>query len=113
MRLITVAEDASVNLIHETLIRSKGNDKDGKPQPYWPTLWHYIELHKEQAKQREHLELLARQWKPRKRMKRLFGLAGWWDLISFWKLSAPAVWSAPICAGALRLHQRLPWFWCW
>ena len=35
------------------------------------------------------LELLVRQWKPRKRMKRLLGLVGWWDLINFWKLSAP------------------------
>lgn len=87
LRLITVTEDASVNLIHETLIRSKGNDKDGKPQPYWPTLWHYIDQHKEQAAQREHLEWLTRQWKQRKGLKRLFGLAGWWDLMSFRKLA--------------------------
>jgi hypothetical protein len=52
LRLITVTEEAEkklsgdgrwVNLIHETLIRSKGVDATGKPQPYWPTLWSYIE----------------------------------------------------------------------
>jgi hypothetical protein len=51
LRLITVTEEAGkslgegrwVNLIHETLIRSKGVDAAGKPQPYWPTLWSYIE----------------------------------------------------------------------
>lgn len=100
LRLITVADDPGtgksnqdkmqwVSLIHETLIRSKGNDKDGKPQPYWPTLWHTIEAHKEQAAQREHLEWLTRQWKPHKGMKRLSGLASGWDLLRFWKLSAP------------------------
>ena len=49
LRLITVTEEAGknkqsgdgrwVNLIHETLIRSKGVDAAAKPQPYWPTLW--------------------------------------------------------------------------
>jgi formylglycine-generating enzyme required for sulfatase activity len=100
LRLITVTDDPGmgksnqhkmqwVNLIHETLIRNKGNDKQGKPQPYWPTLWHYIEAHKEQAAQRELLEWLARQWKPHKGMKRLRGLASGWDLLHFWKLSTP------------------------
>ena len=51
LRLITVTEEAGqdgpsqrtrwVNLIHETLIRSRGLDAAGKPQPYWPTLWNY------------------------------------------------------------------------
>ena len=49
LRLITVGDNGAVNLIHETLIRSKGPDAAGKSQPYWPTLWEYIEQHKEQA----------------------------------------------------------------
>jgi formylglycine-generating enzyme required for sulfatase activity len=99
LRLITVTEEAEagnpaqnkvrwVNLIHETLIRSKNASGEGKPQPYWPTLWQYIEQHKEQAAQHEHLELLARQWKERKDLARLFGLVGWWDWLGFRKLAA-------------------------
>ena len=61
LRLITVSEETEktirrratlakwVNLIHETLIRSKGLDAAGKPQPYCPTLWAYIERNKERA----------------------------------------------------------------
>lgn len=55
LRLITVGDEGLVNLIHETLIRSKGLDDAGKPQPYWPTLWDYIEQHKERAAWRERL----------------------------------------------------------
>ena len=54
LRLITVV-DGRVNLIHETLIRSKGPDASGKPQPYWPTLWSYIEQHRARAAWRERL----------------------------------------------------------
>ena len=53
-----------VNLIHETLIRSKGLDAAGKPQPYWPTLWDYIEKHKERAAWRERLRrTCGRGWR--------------------------------------------------
>ena len=116
LRLITVTDDASVNLIHETLIRSKGNNEDGEQLPYWPTLWSHIEQRKEQAKQRERLELLVRQWKPRKRMKRLFGLVGWWDLINFWKLSAPGSlertylrWSAAVASTTALILALIIW----
>ena len=99
LRLITVTEEPVagntaqdkarwVNLIHEMLIHSKNTSAEGKPQPYWPTLWQYIEQNKAQAARREHLELLARQWKERKGLARLFGLAGWWDLVSFRGLAA-------------------------
>jgi formylglycine-generating enzyme required for sulfatase activity len=99
LRLITVTEELAadnsgegkarwVNLIHETLIRSKNLVGEGKPQPYWPTLWQYIETHKERAAQREQLELMARQWKGRRGLARLFGLVGWWELFGFWKLAA-------------------------
>ena len=68
LRLITVtgepragqpAKDGHrwVNLIHETLIRSKG--PEGKPQPYWPTLWDHIEQNKGRAIARDRARLLA------------------------------------------------------
>jgi formylglycine-generating enzyme required for sulfatase activity len=75
LRLITVTEETGsgdgadgdpfrgdgrwVNLIHETLIRSKGKDAHGKPQPYWRTLWDYVEEHKAEAVAREADSLLA------------------------------------------------------
>jgi formylglycine-generating enzyme required for sulfatase activity len=98
LRLITVTEEAEggttaqgrwVNLIHETLIRSKGFDAAGKPQPYWPTLWTHIEKNKERAAQRERLQLLTREWKGRKGFSRLFGLAGWSSLFGFRGLVVP------------------------
>ncbi len=100
LRLITVTEDAGdgapaarqdrwVNLIHETLIRSKGVDATGTPQPYWPTLWTYIEKNKERAARRERLQLMAREWKDRRGLSRLAGLAGWSALFGFRGLAAP------------------------
>ena len=63
VRLITITEEGrSVNLIHETLIRSKGLDAAGKPQPYWQTLWDYIEKHKERAAWSERIEVDTRTW---------------------------------------------------
>jgi formylglycine-generating enzyme required for sulfatase activity len=98
LRLITISEEGArgageggrwVNLIHETLIRSKGLGAQGKLQPYWPTLWTYIEQNKERAARRERLQLLAREWKDRKGLARLFGLAGWSSLFGFRGLAAP------------------------
>ncbi len=73
LRLITVTErtegdeDAQrdgrwVSLIHETLIRSKGLDPEGKAQPYWPTLWNYVEQHKQRAALGQQLQADARNW---------------------------------------------------
>lgn len=63
VRLITITDEGQwVNLIHETLIRSKGLGADGKPQPYWPTLWEYIEQHKERAAWRERLQADMQTW---------------------------------------------------
>ncbi len=99
LRLITVTEEAesgatasahrrSVNLIHETLIRSKGLDAAGKPQPYWPTLWSYIEKNKDRAARRERLQLMAREWKEGRGLSRYFTLAGWSSLFGFRGLAA-------------------------
>jgi formylglycine-generating enzyme required for sulfatase activity len=107
LRLITISEEGArgvseggrwVNLIHETLIRSKGVDA-AKPQPYWRTLWTYIEKNKERAARRERLQLLAREWKDRKGWARLFGLAGWSSLFGFRGLAAP---------GSIE-HRYLRW----
>ena len=77
LRLITVIEEAAdndqagrdasnakgswVSLIHETLTRSELDDQ-GRTQPYWPTLWNYVEEHKERAARREQLRADARTW---------------------------------------------------
>ena len=74
LRLITVTEPAPtegggaggngrcwVNLIHETLIRGKP-DAAGKPLPYWPTLWEYIERHKVWSALRDHLQADMQVW---------------------------------------------------
>lgn len=78
-----------VNLIHETLIRSRGRDAAGRPQPFWPTLWHYIERNKEWATRRERLQLQAREWQGRKGAGRLAGLAGWSGVLAFRRLAGP------------------------
>jgi len=104
LRLITITEEAAgsndakevakdkrrwVNLIHETLIRSKGVDDKGRPQPYWPTLWRYIEENKALASRRDELELQVREWQSRRGMGRLFGLAGLRDLMRYRRLRIP------------------------
>jgi formylglycine-generating enzyme required for sulfatase activity len=88
LRLITVGDNGAVNLIHETLIRSKGLDAAGKAQPYWPTLWAYLEKNKERAARRERLLLMAREWRDRKGLARMLGLAGWSSLFRFRGLAA-------------------------
>jgi formylglycine-generating enzyme required for sulfatase activity len=98
LRLITVTEEGGqngssqrtrwANLIHETLIRSRGLDANGKMQPYWPTLWNYIEKNKQRAARWERLQLLAREWKDRKGLARLHALAGWSALFGFRGLAA-------------------------
>ncbi|AGA91583.1 hypothetical protein Thimo_2883 [Thioflavicoccus mobilis 8321] len=98
LRLITVTEEGAngqgpvqshswINLIHETLIRTKGLDPEGRPQPYWPTLWDYIEANKERGPERERLERLALDWKDRSGLARLSGLAGGRDRKRWKRLS--------------------------
>ena len=100
LRLITVTNEADgaagpgtdgrqVNLIHETLICSKAPDAQGRRQPFWPSLWTYIEQHKDRAARRERLRLLAREWRERRGLARLVGLAGWQDVFGFRGLAAP------------------------
>ena len=63
VRLITITDEGCwVNLIHETLIRSKGLDAAGKAQPYWPRLWNYIEQHRERAAWHERIAADTHIW---------------------------------------------------
>ena len=100
LRLITVTGDAAklnssgqpdrwVNLIHETLIRSRGLDAKDQPQPYWPMLWNYIEANKARAARRERLQALAVDWQNRTGLGRFVGLAGWSGVFHFRGVAAP------------------------
>jgi formylglycine-generating enzyme required for sulfatase activity len=84
-----VGSGGRVSLIHETLVRAKGLDDRGRPQGYWPTLWDYVEAHKDRAARRERLKLQAREWAERRGPARLLGLAGWSGLIGLRGLAVP------------------------
>ena len=64
------------------------NDK-GKPEGYWPALWDYIEQNRHRAPRRGRLRSQAMEWKDRKGLKRIFGLAGWSGLVAFRGLATP------------------------
>ena len=111
LRLITVTEDGAngqksgqsrawVNLIHETLIRSKRLDAAGNAQPYWPTLWDYIEANKNRGPERERLERQALEWKERRGLGRLTGLAGRRDR---------KLWKRLSIAGSRDAERFLAW----
>ena len=91
-----------VNLIHETLIRSKRLDDAGKAQPYWPTLWDYIEANKNRAARREQPAAPGAEWKERRGLARLLGLAGWSGLHGFGAWHTAAASSSATFAGAAR-----------
>ena len=128
VRLIAVTEEAAapidaanqvdkgrrrwVSLIHETLIRSKGLDDKGKPQPYWPTLWNHIEQNKDLAPRREELDLQVREWKGRRGLGRLLGLAGWRDLGRYRRLRIPRQSDAGRFLAWSRLRRACS-SWCW
>jgi hypothetical protein len=61
VRLITLVDDR-VNLIHETLVRTKGIDDKGQPLPYWRTLWDYVDKHKDRAAIARRLEERQAGW---------------------------------------------------
>lgn len=65
LRLITVTTEAGqpqVDLIHETLVRARGSGADGKPVPYWPTLYEYVEANRDRDIRRQQLTLVADTW---------------------------------------------------
>lgn len=76
-RLITISSDAGrqfVDLIHETLIRTRIDPATGKMGAYWPTLHNYIEDNRDRDQIRQQLAIEARRWQD----SRWFGR--WWNL---------------------------------
>lgn len=78
LRLITVTMEAGqpqVDLIHETLVRARGSGADGKPRPYWPTLYEYVEANRDRDIRRQQLTLAADTWGHARGLKRALLLA--------------------------------------
>lgn len=52
-----------VDLIHETLVRSRGEDeKTGKPVGYWPTLYNYIDDNRDNDMHLQQLQYQSKCW---------------------------------------------------
>ncbi|MEZ5535774.1 MAG: SUMF1/EgtB/PvdO family nonheme iron enzyme [Thiolinea sp.] len=95
LRLVSVLNDdeadsgkgATVDLIHETLIRPKGKDAaTGKLVGYWKTLYSYIEANRDRGFYRDQLQRQAEDWAGRKGLGRWRKLAGWGELRAYRKL---------------------------
>ncbi len=127
LRLITVA-DGAVNLIHETLIRTKGVNDKGKPTPYWPTLWQHIANNTRRAILRQRLGIAASEWQQRHGLSRLFGLANWsdaWRLIGMrgrnalerryrrWSLTRAGIWASVVVAIVGLAAEAYVWKMRW
>lgn len=90
LRLVTIEDlrhadggvDARVvDLIHETLIRARGSGSDR--QPYWPTLFAYVQAHRDRPLLRQQLTYRAERWlhaPPHLRWRHLAFAGGWWDM---------------------------------
>ena len=84
LRLLTTVGEADkqeIDIIHETLIRSRG-DKDaktGKLIGYWQTLYQYIEKNRDRGFYRDQLARKAKQWQANKGLKNRSKLAAWGD----------------------------------
>lgn len=69
---------ATVDLIHETLVRPKGKDAaTGKLVGYWKTLYSYIEANRDRGFYRDQLKRQAEDWGERKGLGKWRKLAGW------------------------------------
>lgn len=76
-RLITISTEADgqfVDLIHETLIRTRIDPATGKPEAYWPALHGHIENNRDRDQIRQQLIIEARRWQNSRRFGR------WWNL---------------------------------
>lgn len=88
LRLITVTMEAGqpqVDLIHETLVRARGSGADGKPRPYWPTLYEYVEANRDRDIRRQQLTLAADTWIHARGLKRPLQLA-YLDVLKYRRL---------------------------
>lgn len=68
------------DIIHETLIRSRMDEKTGKRIGYWQTLYEYIDKNRHRSLYRQQLQQQADIWMASK------GLARWWHLASWHNL---------------------------
>ncbi|HEC05059.1 MAG TPA: hypothetical protein ENI84_02535, partial [Thiothrix sp.] len=70
-----------VDLIHETLIRSRGKDPvTGKRYGYWKTLYDYIEKNRDRSFYRDQLARHSHEWQECNGIKRWRKLAGFGEL---------------------------------
>ena len=93
LRLVTTSAEGEgksqvvhVELIHETLLRARGQGSAAAPVPYWPTLYHYIEANRDRDVLRQQLALQIERWKKGGRVTRWFHLAGWGQLLDYRRL---------------------------
>lgn len=83
-------DDQFVDLIHETLIRSRSApDGRGARVAYWPTLFDHIEANRDRDLDRQQLRMLAEAWNRRRGLARWRDLPGWADLRRFHRLRVP------------------------
>lgn len=75
------------DLIHETLIRSRGIEPEsGKMIGYWKTLFDYVYKHRNRHVYRRQLENQAATWKDSKWLNRWWNTASFTDLRRYWPL---------------------------
>jgi formylglycine-generating enzyme required for sulfatase activity len=96
------AQAVEVDLIHETLVRSRRRNDSGNGTttaatsasarqdaeqittvPHWKTLWDYVETHADRGHWQDRLDHAFDEWKGRRHWQRAFGLPAWDDLKAF------------------------------
>lgn len=92
LRLITsFSEDRSTglfyDLVHETLIRARSDEKTGQLMPYWPALFDYIQQNRNRGFYRQRLEQQALLWQASSGIKRWWRLAGWSGLREYRRIN--------------------------
>ena len=92
LRLITINQEQDrhyVDLIHETLIRTRGKDiATGKLVGYWPMLFDYIDNNRDRDQYRQLLAHESKQWQHSKGFGRIWNLR-WFGLNKFRQLRIP------------------------
>ncbi|MEB4591473.1 SUMF1/EgtB/PvdO family nonheme iron enzyme [Candidatus Thiothrix sp. Deng01] len=96
----------SVDLIHETLIRARPDEKTGKLVGYWQTLYRYIDNNRDRLFYRDQLKEQAAAWQGSGWFGRWWRLAGWSDLRHFRKVR-PGRATQEGCF--LRWSERMAW----
>ncbi len=89
LRLVTTSvenEVVYVELIHETLVRARRHGPGAASEPYWPTLYRYIEKHRDRDVLRQQLSLQIDRWRRAGIGLRWFHLANWRELLAYRRL---------------------------